>query len=502
MTLLRFGGFTLDVEAGALSGPDGSVSLRPKAQALLAHLIRNAGRALAKDEIFDTVWAGVIVSEDTITQTIHEIRGALGDHAQTVIRTVPRRGYLFALDALETEISEPKGLSIAVLPFVNLSSDPEQQFFADGLTEDVTSALALIRELYVVPKVLSAARPDRNQTPDKLASALGAAYLLTGAVRVALGRLRVTTQLIEGATGRQLWARRFDGAASDIFAFQDQITRDVCAALAVEFTLGWMDLLSEGQTTDLRAWERMIMAHNHYERWTEADNRRARVLLAEALEIDPGYVGAMILLGKTHWAAARFYASTDKEMALAYAEDLARRALAANPNNGSAHMLLGQVAHLRDRHDESLALCRKACELAPGDSSIRCVLGVVSNYAGEIEASLAAFSAARRLSAYPLAWTNYNHALALMWAGNPDRAGDMAVAYREAMPTDPYAYVNLATIRSFAGRIAEARVLVAELRRRTPDFSLADLRRSQHYRDPARLERVLSVLAAAGLPDA
>ena len=140
--IFRFHGFTLDTSGGVLTGPLGPVALRPKALALLEFLVRGAGRALGKDEILKTVWSGVIVNEETLTQTVHELRRALGDDAQALIRTVPRRGYLFPLDALET-VSR-RGRSLTVLPFENLSSDPEQAFFAAGLRLDLEAALGLV----------------------------------------------------------------------------------------------------------------------------------------------------------------------------------------------------------------------------------------------------------------------------------------------------------------------------------------------------------------------
>ncbi len=478
----RFHGYTLDTAAGALSGPAGSVPLRPKALTLLELFVSNPGRALGKEEILNAVWAGVTVSDETLTQTVHELRRALGDDAQTLIRTVPRRGYLFPADVLEIAPQEHRRL--AIHPFVNLSSDPEQGFFAAGLVIDLESALGLIGGIELCP-------PGDPATDVRL----------TGSVRAASGQIRVTARLAEAAGDRQLWSGRFDGQADGIFALQDEITRKVAVAMQVELTTGDHARLWDGQTASLAAWEKCVLAYGHYLRWSEADMSRARDLLHEALQIDPDYLGAKILLAKTWWYIARYFTDGgERESAIAEAERLAREVLARTPDTANAMMTLGSAAWLRDRHDEALTLCRRASELSPSDAWVQGFFGLISVFSGDLAEAQAVLLRAARLSPQTVTWIDFQIGHARAWAGDHSGALASLTTYISATPNDVWGHLMLAIAHGFAGRPDEARRAVTEAQRCQPGIGLAHIRRSHRYRDPARLERIVAVLTAAGLP--
>lgn len=477
----RFHGFTLDTAAGALDSPLGPVPLRPKALALLELFIRSAGRALGKDEILQAVWPGVTVTDETLTQTVHELRRALGDEAQALIRTVPRRGYLFPTEAMA---AEPRGhRTLAVLPFVNLSSDPEQGFFAAGLGIDLEAALGLISGIDL--------RPDRA----------AADFELTGSIRAASGQIRVTARLAEVANGRQHWSGRFDGRAADIFALQDEITRKVAVAMQVELTTGDCARLWDGQTASLAAWERYVAAHGHFLRWTESDNSRARDLLHQALEIDPDYLSAKVMLGKTWWYDARFFTQgDDRAHAIAEAERLAGEVLSRQPEAANALMLLGGTAWLRDHHDEAVALCRRAGDMTPSDALALGFFGMISIFSGDLGEALTVLERAARLSPQTFTWVDFHIGHARAWAGDDAGAQASLRRYIAAEPTDPWGHVLLAVVHGFANRLEDARRSVAEARLRRPDLDQEQVRRSHRYHDPARLERVIRLLDEAGLP--
>ena len=477
----RFHGFTLDTAAGAVGGPLGSLPLRPKAFALLEFLVRRAGQVLGKDAILAAVWPGVTVTDETLTQTVHELRRALGDDAQTLIRTVPRRGYMFPADVFDAAPSGRRRL--AILPIVNLSSDPEQAFFAAGLGLDLQSALGLIDGIEV--------HPDDAR----------AEYQLTGSVRVAADQIRVTARLVEKSGGRQLWSDHFDGRAGDIFAFQDDITRKVAVAMQVELTNGDFARLWAGQTSSLKAWERYIVAQRLYLRWTEADNSRARDLLKEALDLDPGYGAAKVMLGKTWWYDARFFTSGDARLqAIAEAERLATEVLDSRPDTANALMLLGGTAWLRDQHDEAVAKCRRACMLSPSDSWALGFFGVISIFSGDLDEALAVLGRAAGLSPQTFTWIDFHIGHARAWAG--DDAGALASlrGYVAAEPNDPWGPLMLAIAHGLAGRPDEARRSIANALHLRPDLNQEQVRRSHRYRDPARVERVMRLLTEAGLP--
>ena len=273
----------------------------------------------------------------------------------------------------------PAKPSITILPFTNLSGDPNQEFFAAGIGLDLESALSLIGGI------------------ELRAQGAPSDFQLNGSVRAASGQIRVTARLIEAAGGRQLWAGRYDGRADDIFALQEEITRQVAVAMQVKLTSGDYARLWDGQTRSLGAWERCVVASALHERWSEADNRRARHLLQEALEIDPDYAAAKVLLVKTWWYDARYYMQgDDREHALATAERLAKEVLERRPDTATAIMFLGAVAWLRERHDEAITLCRRATSLSPSDAWTVGFFGVMSIYSGDLHEGLVALERAAR----------------------------------------------------------------------------------------------------------
>jgi TolB-like protein len=471
-----------DTAAASLTGPDGAQPLRPKAASLLELLLRNAGRTLGKDEIFGAVWAGVNVSDETLTQTVHELRRALGEDAQALVTTVPRRGYLVPAEALD--VLPPAGRTLAVLPFVSPSQDLDSEHFAAGLWHDLTAALGLIHGI------------------ELRADPASAEVELTGSVRAAGAQIRVTARLAERAGGRQLWSDRFDGPASDIFALQDEITRRVAIALQVELTTGDYARLWDGQTGSLAAWQRFIVANGLYLRWSEADNRRARDLVIEALHLDPDYVAAKVLLGKTWWIDARFYMrGAERQAALAESERLMLEVLVQRPGHVAATMMRGGNAWLDDRHDEAIAFCRQASIASPSDSWVVAFFGMVSAFSGDLAEAIEMFGRATRLSPQVFSWVDFHAAHARAWLGD-DAAAQAAIRrYIAAVPQEPWGHVMHAVIHGFAGRSEAAEAAVAEALRHRGDIRLDQVRQTQRYRDPARLDRVLAVLARAGLPD-
>lgn len=373
--------------------------------------------------------------------------------------------------------------TVAILPFTNLISDPKQEFFATGIGLDLESSLSLISGI------------------ELRADSAAAGLHLTGSVRAASGQIRVNARLVEAAGGRQLWSGRFEGGDDDIFALQDEITRQVAVAMQVKLTTGDFARLWDGQTRSLAAWERCVVANQHHERWSEADNRRARDLLYEALEIDPDYIGAKVLLGKTLWYDARYYAEgDDRERALAEAERIAKEVLEQRPDTAIATMLLGGVAWLRDRHDEAVSLCRRAASLSPSDPWVLGFSGLISVYSGDPREGLTVLERAAHLSPQTLTWIHFHIGHARAWLGDDEGAIESLDRYIAANPQDSWGYLMMAVIHGFAGRTDNARRAVADAVLRQADIDQEQVRRSNRYRDPERSERVIAALSAAGLP--
>ncbi|MGE3246102.1 MAG: winged helix-turn-helix domain-containing protein, partial [Beijerinckiaceae bacterium] len=253
-----FGTWKLDCNAGALSGEAGIVALRPKSFEVLLFLIQNSGNLVSRDAILAAVWPNVIVTEESLTQCVSELRRAMDDTDQRIIKTVPKRGYLFAaqvltlgsgdaerqaLSAQQPLINEQsaqsgshlpvrnliEGPSVAVLPFANLSGDADQEYLSDGITEDVINGLSRFRDLSVIARNSTFGYKGKSFDVREIGQQLGVRYLVEGSVRRFGERIRITAQLIDAQSGVQRWSERFDRALGDIFDVQDEITRSIVA---------------------------------------------------------------------------------------------------------------------------------------------------------------------------------------------------------------------------------------------------------------------------------
>ena len=395
----------------------------------------------------------------------------------------------------------PDKPSIAVLPFTNLTSDQEQQFFADGMTEDIISALSRIRELFVISRSSSFVYKGRAIRAEDAARELGVRYTLEGSVRVAGDRVRVSTQLIDGLSGGQVWAERYEGNINDIFAVQDEITRSIAIAMQVKLTQGESARLWDGQTKNLRAWEKMVQARNVFSQYTTIDTGIARQLLEEVLLIDPKYAGAIALLGTTYYWDARFSLSMDKMRSLNLVEVQAQKILKLNPEMGAAFTLRGMIALLRDQTDEAVRLCEKAVDLAPSDFRAVTYLGQSYMYAGELEKAAITLKAAVRLKPHSESWLTYYLSLTHLWMGNFSAALESAELYLQQEPDEPYGYMYLAVVYGFQKQDGKAAATVTQLREKFPAFSIKNVVLSEHYKEREKLDRIVSILRASGLAE-
>jgi adenylate cyclase len=447
-------------------------------------------------------------------KVMDEIRGRLpvtaADMGEQSLKNISRPVRVYRVSQSSAPIQQLSGKrdlpplpdrpSIAVLPFANLSPDPAHEFFADGMTEDLLTALSRIGELFVVSRNSSFVYKGRAVRIETVARELGVRYVLEGSVRASGDRLRITAQLIDGQSGHHVWAERFDGDTADIFGLQDEITRKIAVALHVKLAYGDLARLWDGQTGNLRAWELMVKARALFLTFDSVDNAAARELLEEAVRLDPDYGGAMVLLGLTWWADARFNASADLQHCLRSANAWAESALQLDPRMGNAHMLKGGVAFLDGRHDEALAQCEEAVTLSPSDSWAAAFLALVHVYSGSAARALELIRIAmRRSPIYPY-WYDYVLALASLWTGDLDTALD--AAERDARnEADPAVHIVLALVHSFRGETAAAVQAIGRLRAAYPSYTMRDVLRSERYRDPAKLAKVTSSFRDAGLPD-
>lgn len=518
--VLAFDGFVLDLGRCCLRAPEGhDVALRPKAFDLLLVLARSAGTLLSKDQLLDAVWGEIHVTEDSLVQAIREVRRAIGDPAGRKLRTVPRRGYL-----LDLEVQRRTGLawpgqelggfvalpnarpSVAVLPFRSEGPDAAPDYVADGLVEEVTTALSRFLWLVVVANSSAAvaAAGSRTGGQPEIGRALGVRYLVEGSVREVAGRLRVNARLIEAAQSRQVWAEHFDAPAEDPFAMQDRVTAAIAAALEPRILRAEVERVTRRPTADPGAYDLYLRALPPYFVRTAASNAEAVRLLEQALESDPHFHLARALLARCTASAVWLGGDPDHLGGTRRALALAREALAADRTDPQILALCGHLLAIGGgEHEEAGALLDLALRMNPNSADAWRLGAWVSVWAGESETALARLAQAERLDPLsPLqADVHSARAAALFFAR---RFADAAAAARRSLASAPGATAPrryLAAALAHLGRGEDARAAAAELVSRQPSSSVRRSRDINPYRHPWMTELFLDGLRRAGLPE-
>ncbi len=389
--------------------------------------------------------------------------------------------------------------SIVVLPFINLSNDPAQDFIADGMTEDIISALSRIGKLFVIARSSSFTFKGQPVRAPDAAKELGVQYVLEDSVRLAGERVRVNAQLIDRTSGSNIWTDRYEGKRDDIFAVQDEITYQIVQALEIKLARGDTAWLWESQTKNLRAWEKMVVAREVFQRYTIADTATARRLLEEALEIDPHYSGARAALGITHYWDARFTMSLDQTKSIELAGRQVELLFSADSKMSAAFVLKGALAYVLDRHEEAISHGQRGVDLAPGDPRALGFLGMIFMFAGEPEKAFPHLKSAMMVTPKSDSWIRYYLTLANLWSGQDAAALQSAEFYVQQEPDEPCGFMYLAAIHQMQSRHVDSAAAIARLREISHAFGLANVRRSEHYKEPEKLKKLLNALSRAGL---
>jgi adenylate cyclase len=393
LKMLQFAGYTLDIARNSLRTADRKVALRRKSFELLRYLAENPDRVVTKEELLKAIWPDVVATEESLAHCVSEVRQAIGDSAQTIIETVPRRGYRLAAavsrvttsaavpqPALQTELARtdpsPRSQSslvdrpsVAVLPFANLSGDPRQDYISDGITEDITTELSRFSELRVIARNSAFQYKGKAVDIRQVGRELGARYVLEGSVRRSGDRIRITAQLIDAVTGAHRWAERHDRELYDAFAVQDEVVRAIVAILAAHVRRAEIE---RALLKPPAAWE----AYDYYLRGAEAHllhtNRRtkaslyeARRLLEQSLAIDPEYARAAAVMSQTYVYAylEPFDGDYLSPAALDHALELAQTAVHLDPRLPQARAQLGWVLLFKCQHDAAIAEFERAFAL-------------------------------------------------------------------------------------------------------------------------------------------
>jgi adenylate cyclase len=388
--------------------------------------------------------------------------------------------------------------SIAVLPFANLGSDPEHDYFADGITEDLITELSRFQELRVIARnsvLIYKAKPVRVQ---EVGHDLGVRYVLEGSVRRAGGRVRITAQLVEAATGHHLWAERFDRDLADIFDVQDEVTSRIVATLAGKLAESERRRARSGQTENLEAYDCVLRGRELWYRFTPEANREARRLYEKAIELDPDYARAYASLAWTYLTEHSERWADPEEQPLERALEVARRGVMVNPASHSNHLALGQVCISKGLHEEALEALETAIALNPNDADGYVFLAEALSYAGRPDEAIDLIGKAQRLNPGVPRWYTWELGTAFYVAR---RYEDAVAALRKGRPLVAMAYRWLAVAYAQLGREQEAKAAAEEYLRRTPDFSLTrhlELMPFQHAEDR---DHYAEGLRKAGLPE-
>ena len=394
----------------------------------------------------------------------------------------------------------PQKPSIAVLPFTNMSGDAEQEYFSDGMTEDLITDLSKISALFVIARNSSFAYKGRLVKVQEIGRDLGVRFVLEGSIRKSGNRVRITAQLIDAESGGHLWAERFDRDLTDIFATQDEVVEKIVRALAVTLTQGEEKRLGRRGTDNVAAYEAVLRARELLGGATRETVAQARAMYQRAIELDASYAVPHAGLAAT---AVSDYVSDwadDPGAELDQAERWARRALELDESEPFAHMALGHVLLWRRDHDGALAEFRSMIALDPNFAQGHSATGLALMYAGGAAEALEAFALSKRLDPhYPSIVLHYL-AQANFSLGNCGTAAKQLLERIARTPGTDSSRMMLAACYGHLGRVEEARAAWAELLKVNPDFSLEQRERVLPYKDPRDFARIADGLAKAGLP--
>ena len=407
-----------------------------------------------------------------------------------------------AAHAVPSGRAAPQKPSIVVLPFANMSGDAGQEYFSDGITEDIITNLSRNHAFFVISRSTSFTYKGPAIDVSKVARELGVRYVLEGSVRRAGNRVRITAQLIDAASGHHLWADRYDRELADIFAVQDEIARNITGAIAPGILSAEVQHAERKEPSQLDAWDRTVRAHWHIRHFTEHDLAEARRLLTEAIALDPANSMALADLAFARHFEAVFGWGDGPAVSQARLGEAARKAVAADDSDAMAHTSLAIFDLFSGRHDEARRRLKVALDLDPNSMFARGYLGVSYSFGGDYAAALPHLEEALLLSPRgPLVviW-RLCQGWAALTAERYDEAVNFATHAREANAEFPDIYALLASANGHLGRTASAREALEHLVHRMPNLSASDERLNRPFARPADRERFLEGLRKAGLP--
>lgn len=522
---------TLDTDRRELCRGSQAIAVEPQVLDLLICLVENRNRVVSKNDLIASVWGGRVVSEATLSSRIYAARKALGDtgQCQRLIRTIQRKGIRFVGDvrpqSANLEPDRPDGPpsvnevhvpppapeparaglvpterpAIAVLPFTNLCGDPAQEYLADGISEDLITALSKLRWFFVSARNSSFTYKGRAVDVKQVADELGVGYVVEGSVRKMGERSRITAQLNDAHTGRHIWAERYDRDLADVFAVQDEVTEAIVAAIEPQVYAAENLRARRKPPEHLDAWDLVMRALSHYWRVTRQDNVMAQDLLNRAVAIDPNCGQALGLLATSHIFGVHM--GWEDKTSSPIAERAALAALEADGEDPWAHHALGCIHLFARRFDDSLAEFELALRLNPNFSLTQCYQCIALAYAGRWQEAEEAVSRALRLSPRdPMSALYYGAAAYAQFAGrNYENAIKLAREAIHLRGDFVGAHRVLTAAAGMAGHGELAAAALQELRRAQPKIRLAWIAEQMPIQHHADRQHYLEGFRRAGL---
>jgi TolB-like protein len=518
-----FGDCKLDPDRHELQKQGRAVAVEPKAFDVLLYLVEHRDRLIGREEFNRQIWGGRHVSDWALSTCIKNARLAIGDSGkrQDYIRTVPRKGFRFVgnvevrgqdraaaapdTDAIVSGLTDPSLAgrpSIAVLPLENMSGNPEQEYFSDGMTEDIITALSRLRWLLVIARNSTFTYKGKAVDVKRIGRDMGARYVLEGSVRKAGSRVRVSVQLIQAETGNHIWAQRYDRELADIFALQDELTEAISANVDAELA-GSERQFAHGKNTDLNAWDLYQRGMWHYYKYSKDGFAKARPLFDRAIKKAPEFARPFSALAITAYSQSAQGYVDDAAAVLDQGLRDAKHAIALDDRDSFNHYTLGQVCIVLGERKLAVSAMQTAIDLNPNSAMAYHGLAIAHYWFGDPALTLPLVDHAIRLSPHDPALFSFYlfrggaHAV----LGNHEQA----IVDGEKSIRQPYAnfwpHLLLVSANSALGRGEEARQALDGAKKLLPDVSIFKITSMLRNFHPPYLESYLNNLRAAGVPE-
>jgi TolB-like protein/tetratricopeptide (TPR) repeat protein len=528
LTMFEFVGHTLDVARSSLRTADREIKLRPKSFEVLRYLVENADRLVTKEELIKAVWPNVVATDESLAHCLSEVRQALGDVQHAVIKTLPRRGYHFAAPvarvamksqplparalppvAAPENVPRPEPLlpdrpSIAVLPFQNMSGDVGQDYFADGIVEEIITALSRFSGLFVIARNSSFTYKGRPVDVKQVGRELGVRYVLEGSVRKAADRLRIAGQLIDATTGSHLWADRFDGTLGDILDLQDHVTTRVVTAIAPKLEQAEIRRAKRKPTESLDAYDCFLRGMECAYQDTQETVIQAQRMFYRAIDLDAEFGAAHAMAGYCYVLRKASRWTEDRASEIAEAARLAHRAVKLGRDDALSLSRAGHtLAFVVHEMNAAKLFLDQALVVNPNFASAWFSSGCIRYWLGEPDAAIKHFAQFNRMSPLDPLMPVARSTSAFAHVSNGSYS-DALLEAEQALQTSPTLHVALrafALANALSGNLERAQEAVARLRQIDPALCIRSLGELTPLRRPEDISRYAEGFRRAGLPE-